>query len=74
MLDGLRMNAVEAAANGVVDADTIFRFHQVGHSGVISSGHSHCEVESSGGVVRLIEYFQCSSKEGGGTSVIQQIA
>jgi hypothetical protein len=29
-LDGLRMNAVETDANGVIDRDTVFQFHQDG--------------------------------------------
>ena len=29
-LDGLRMNAVETAPNGAINADTIFRFEQTG--------------------------------------------
>jgi hypothetical protein len=29
-LDGLRMNVISTAENGVVNSDTIFEFHQVG--------------------------------------------
>ncbi len=32
MLDNIIMNVVKTAENGVVDADTIFRFHQEGNT------------------------------------------
>ena len=31
-LNGLRMNAIDTDANGVVNAETIFHFHQLGET------------------------------------------
>ncbi len=67
MLDGLRMNVVETAPNGVVGADTIFQFHQ--------TGNDVWAEYSGGGVVRgylvgrmdghSLEFRYCQLERGG---------
>lgn len=66
-LDNLRMNAVETDRNGVIDARTVFRFHQTGAK--VHAEYAGGEVER-GFLVGLVEgarltFRYCQLERGG---------
>ncbi|MER7315673.1 hypothetical protein ACIPJG_04605 [Streptomyces halstedii] len=61
---------------GTRDADTLdFRYVQIGHDGTTSSGHCLSTVtELPDGRLRLTERWTWESREGSGTSVVEEPA
>lgn len=61
---------------GTRDGDRLdFRYVQLGHDGTTSSGHCVSEVaELSDGRVRLAETWEWESRDGHGTSLVEELA